>query len=103
MKVFENHREAKVAEANAELAKKKAGWTKEAQVAKVEANKAVALRDAELQREVERMNALTRTEKLKAEFLSKANAEYETKVWNILHLSNSIKVLVLAKLNAGQN
>ncbi|CAA0829361.1 Flotillin-like protein 1 [Striga hermonthica] len=80
VKVFENLKEAEVAEANAELAKKKAGWAKEAHVAEVEANKAVALRDAELQKEVERMNALTRTEKLKAEFLSKASVEYETKV-----------------------
>ncbi|XP_009618487.1 flotillin-like protein 4 [Nicotiana tabacum] len=80
VKVYENHREAEVAEANAELAKKKAGWAKDAQVAEVEAEKAVALRDAELQREVERMNALAMTEKLKAEFLSKASVEYETKV-----------------------
>ncbi|KAK6119721.1 hypothetical protein DH2020_046540 [Rehmannia glutinosa] len=80
VKVYENQKEAEVAEANAELAKKKAGWAKEAQVAEVEANKAVALRDAELQKEVEQMNALTRTEKLKAEFLSKASVEYETKV-----------------------
>ncbi|KAL0311737.1 UNVERIFIED_CONTAM: Flotillin-like protein 4 [Sesamum radiatum] len=58
----------------------KAGWAKEAQVAEVEANKAVALREAELQRRVEQMNALTQTEKLKAEFLSKASVEYETKV-----------------------
>jgi flotillin len=49
-------------------------------VAEVEAAKAVALREAELQGEVERMNALTTTEKLKAEFLSKASVEYETKV-----------------------
>ncbi|KAJ7978780.1 Flotillin-like protein [Quillaja saponaria] len=77
VKVFENEREAEVAEANSELAKKKAGWAK---AAEVEAAKAVALREAELQREVERMNALTRIEKLKAEFLSKASIEYETKV-----------------------
>ncbi|KAL8496907.1 hypothetical protein ACS0TY_020550 [Phlomoides rotata] len=80
VKVFENMREAEVAQANAELAKKKAGWAKEAQVAEVEANKAVALREAELQKNVEEMNARTRTEKLKAEFLSKASVEYETKV-----------------------
>ena len=80
VKVYENEREAEVAEANADLAKKKAGWTKKAQVSEVEAAKAVALREAELQREVEKMNALTRTEKLKAEFLSKASVEYETKV-----------------------
>ena len=81
VKVYENEREAEVAEANSELAKKKAVWSKEAQVAEVEAEKAVALRDAELQREVERMNALTMTEKLKAEFLSKASVDYETKVF----------------------
>ncbi|KAH6761427.1 SPFH/Band 7/PHB domain-containing membrane-associated protein family [Perilla frutescens var. frutescens] len=80
VKVYENVKEAEVAEANAELAKKKAGWAKEAEVAEVEARKAVALRDAELQKEVERMNALTEIEKLKAEFLSKASVEYETKV-----------------------
>ncbi|KAL2525736.1 Flotillin-like protein 1 [Abeliophyllum distichum] len=80
VKVYENQKEAEVAEANAELAKKKAGWAKDSQVAEVEASKAVALRDAELQMEVERMNAMTRTEKLKAEFLSKASVEYETKV-----------------------
>ncbi|KAM0968930.1 hypothetical protein ACFX13_017511 [Malus domestica] len=80
VKVFENIREAEVAKANAELAKKKAGWAKEAHVAEVEASKAVALREAELQKEVERMNALTRTEKLKAELLTEASVEYETKV-----------------------
>ncbi|KAF3447074.1 hypothetical protein FNV43_RR12254 [Rhamnella rubrinervis] len=80
VKVFENEREAEVAAANTELAKKKAGWAKEAQTAEVEAAKAVALREAELQKEVERMNAMTMTEKLKAEFLSKASVEYETKV-----------------------
>lgn len=78
--MFENEREAEVAEANAELAMKKAKWAKDSQVAEVEANKAVALRAAELQKEVEMMNALTQTEKLKAEFLSKASVEYETKV-----------------------
>ena len=80
IKVFENQKEADVAKANAELAMKKAAWDRVAQVAEVEATKAVALREAELQTEVEKMNALTRTEKLKAEFLSKASVEYETKV-----------------------
>ncbi|RHN80248.1 putative Band 7 domain, Flotillin family [Medicago truncatula] len=80
VKVFENQREAEVAESNSELAKKKAAWTKAAQVAEVEAAKAVALREAELQGEVERMNALTTTEKLKADLLSKASVQYETKV-----------------------
>ncbi|KAI5355164.1 hypothetical protein L3X38_008059 [Prunus dulcis] len=79
VKVYENMREAEVAEANAELAKKKAVWTKEAKVAEVEAAKAVALRDAELQQEVEKMHALSKTEKLKADLLSEATVEYETK------------------------
>ncbi|KAK9699909.1 hypothetical protein RND81_08G203400 [Saponaria officinalis] len=80
VKIYENERIAEVAKTNADLAMKKAGWTKDAQVAEVEAEKAVKLRDAELQKEVEIMNALTQTEKLKAEFLSKASVEYETKV-----------------------
>ncbi|KAH7574092.1 hypothetical protein JRO89_XS03G0250700 [Xanthoceras sorbifolium] len=75
VKVYENKREAELAEANAELAKKKAGWAKESQVAEVESVKAVALREAELEKEVERMNAVTRTEKLRAEFLSKASVQ----------------------------
>ncbi|XP_021739207.1 flotillin-like protein 3 [Chenopodium quinoa] len=79
VQIYEFERLAEVAEANAELATKKASWTKETQVAEVEAEKAVKLREAELQTEVERMNALTQTEKLKAEFLSKASVEYETK------------------------
>uniref|UniRef100_A0A0A0KUZ0 Uncharacterized protein n=1 Tax=Cucumis sativus TaxID=3659 RepID=A0A0A0KUZ0_CUCSA len=46
----------------------------------VEATKAVALGEAQLQTEVEMMNAMTMVEKLKAEFLSKASVEYVTKV-----------------------
>lgn len=80
VKIFENEREADVAEANAELSTKKASWALQAQMAEVEATKAVAIREAELQQEVERKNALTQTEKLKAEFLSKATVEYEIKV-----------------------
>ncbi|MCL7026386.1 hypothetical protein MKW94_029412 [Papaver nudicaule] len=79
VKIFENQREADVAEANAELATKKAGWAQLAQLAEVESVKAVAIKEAELQREVEMKNALTQTEKLKAEFLSKASVEYEIK------------------------
>jgi flotillin len=101
VKVFENQREAEVAEANSELAKKKAAWTMAAQVAELEAAKAVALREAELQGEVERMNALTTTEKLKADFLSKASVEYDTKVspckFNFFfHLLIIIQIVLLA-------
>ncbi|KAK1549419.1 hypothetical protein Q3G72_001810 [Acer saccharum] len=101
VKVYENQREAEVAEANAELAKKKAGWAKEAQVAEVESAKAVALREAELQTEVERMNAFTRTEKLRAEFLSKASVEYETKVqeanWDLYKKQKSAEAILYEK------
>ncbi|KAL7165171.1 hypothetical protein ACSBR2_040948 [Camellia fascicularis] len=80
VQIFENQKAADVAEANAELATKKAGWAQLAQLAEVESAKAVALREAELQRAVEEKNALTQLEKLKAENLSKASVEYEIKV-----------------------
>ncbi|KAJ4949833.1 hypothetical protein NE237_000129 [Protea cynaroides] len=83
VKIFENQKEAEVAEANAELATKKAGWAQQPQIAEVEATKVVAIREAKLQMEVEQMNALTQTEKLKAQFLSKASVEYETKVQEV--------------------
>ncbi|KAL1346956.1 hypothetical protein HN51_020489 [Arachis hypogaea] len=79
VKVFENSKEAEVAEANAELARKKAEWSKVAKLAEMEATKAVSLREAELQGEVERMNAKARTEKLRADYLTQASVEYETK------------------------
>ncbi|GJN20885.1 hypothetical protein PR202_gb08318 [Eleusine coracana subsp. coracana] len=80
VKVFENEREAVVAAAKAELATKKAAWDRQTKVAEIEASKAVALREAELQMEVERKNALRVTEKLKAEQLTKATVQYETQV-----------------------
>lgn len=86
VQIFENQKAAEVAEANAELTKKKAGWAQLSQLAEVESAKAVALREAELQRAVEQKNALTRTEKLKAEHLSKASVEYEIKVCNDVQL-----------------
>ncbi|KAF2562669.1 hypothetical protein F2Q70_00018706 [Brassica cretica] len=101
IKVFENQKEADVAKANAELAMKKAAWDRDAQVAEVEATKAVALREAELQTEVEKMNALTRTEKLKAEFLSKASVEYETKVqeanWELYNKQKQAEAVLYEK------
>ncbi|VAI19814.1 unnamed protein product [Triticum turgidum subsp. durum] len=63
-----------------ELAMKKAGWDKQAKVAEVEVAKAVAIREAELQMEVEIKNAMRQTEKLKAEQLSKATVQYDTQV-----------------------
>ncbi|XP_059640901.1 flotillin-like protein 3 [Cornus florida] len=80
VQIFQNQKEADVAEANAKLAAMKADWGKNAQLAEVEAAKAVALREAELQKELEQKNALTRTERLKAELLSKASVDYDIQV-----------------------
>ncbi|KAI3934442.1 hypothetical protein MKW98_002949 [Papaver atlanticum] len=80
IKIFENLRDADVAQANAELATKKAGWAQSAELSQVESVKAVAIKEAELQREVELKNASTQTEKLKAQYLSKASVEYDVKV-----------------------
>ncbi|KAJ0481275.1 putative Band 7 domain, Flotillin family, Band 7/SPFH domain superfamily [Helianthus annuus] len=100
-RIISTQREAEVAEANAELAMKKAKWAKDSQVAEVEATKAVALREAELQKEVEIMNALTQTEKLKAEFLSKASVEYETKVqeanWELYKKQKAAEAILYEK------
>ncbi|XP_027154251.1 flotillin-like protein 3 [Coffea eugenioides] len=79
VQIFENEKAADVAEANAELATKKAGWAQQAKIAEVEAEKAVAIREAELQKEVERKNALAKTEQLRAQLLSKASVDYEIK------------------------
>ncbi|EAY78955.1 hypothetical protein OsI_34061 [Oryza sativa Indica Group] len=98
VKVFENEREAEVAEANADLAMKKAGWQRQAMVAEVEAAKAVAIREAELQVEVERTNASRQTEKLKAEHLSKAVVDYEMKVqeanWELYNRQKAAEALL---------
>lgn len=80
VKIFEIQQEAEVSEANAKLATKKAAWSQQAKMAEVESDKAVAIREAELQQKVEQTNALTKTENFKAQFLSRANVEYHIKV-----------------------
>ncbi|KAG7599114.1 Band 7/SPFH domain superfamily [Arabidopsis suecica] len=101
VKVFENEKEALVAEADAALAIQKAALSKNSLLAEVEAAKAVALREAELQTKVEKMNALTQTEKLKAEFLSKASVEYETKVqeanWELYNKQKQAEAVLYEK------
>uniref|UniRef100_A0A6N2N860 Flotillin-like n=1 Tax=Salix viminalis TaxID=40686 RepID=A0A6N2N860_SALVM len=79
VKIYENHREA-------ELQRPMLIWQRRRPMVHGGAggrggsDKGCITEDAELQIEVERMNALTTTEKLKAELLSKASVEYETKV-----------------------
>ncbi|KAJ3682320.1 hypothetical protein LUZ60_014893 [Juncus effusus] len=79
VKIFENERAADVAQANSNLAMKKANWERESKLAAVEAEKAVAIRDAELQMEVEKKNAERQIEKLKGELLTKATVDYNIK------------------------
>ncbi|KAL3341011.1 hypothetical protein AABB24_025529 [Solanum stoloniferum] len=80
VKIFEIQQEAEVSEANAKLAAKKAEWSQQAKMAEVESEKAVAIREAELQQAVEQRIALTKTENFKAQFLSRANVEYHIEV-----------------------
>jgi hypothetical protein len=64
----------------------------------VKATKAVALREAELQVEVERQNASRQAEKLKAEQLSKAVVDYEMKVqqanWELYNRQKAAEALL---------
>ncbi|XP_017250544.1 flotillin-like protein 3 [Daucus carota subsp. sativus] len=80
VQIYQNQRNAEVEQANAELAKKKAMWSQSAKMAEVEAQMAVSMRAATLQMEVEKQNALTMTEKLRAQDLSKANIDYDIQV-----------------------
>ncbi|KAF6140938.1 hypothetical protein GIB67_030149 [Kingdonia uniflora] len=89
VKIFKNQREDEIAEANAQLDTKKANWSRDTKIAEVKASKAISLIEAELQREVEFKNALTLTEKLRAQNLSKAIVTNKIKVqkakWELLN------------------
>ncbi|KAF5200434.1 Flotillin-like protein [Thalictrum thalictroides] len=80
LEVFKSKKDAEVEMAKADLTTTMAGLSQQSKMAEVEAQKAVALREAELQRELEMKNARTQTERLKADFLSKASVEYDIKV-----------------------
>ncbi|KAJ4803344.1 Flotillin-like protein 1 [Rhynchospora pubera] len=104
VKLFENEREAEVAKANAELAMKKAEWERQTKMEQVEATKAVQLRDAELQIEVERKNAARQMEMLKAENLTKAKVEYQTKMreseWELYNKQNAASAALYEQVQA---
>ncbi|OEL13471.1 Flotillin-like protein 2 [Dichanthelium oligosanthes] len=80
VKVVENERGALVVAAMGKLATKKAGWDQKTGLAEVEAAMAVAIREAELQMELERRKTKCLTEKLRDEQLSKATVAYDTQV-----------------------
>uniref|UniRef100_A0A0E0BBU7 Flotillin-like n=1 Tax=Oryza glumipatula TaxID=40148 RepID=A0A0E0BBU7_9ORYZ len=73
VQVYENEREAEIAAAQAGLAMKKAGWEKQSKVAQVEAVKAVAIREAELQ--MEKAADATLYEQVKSAEARKAQAD----------------------------
>nr|POF15413.1 flotillin-like protein 2 [Quercus suber] len=101
VELFKNRKEAELAEYKAELATKNAGWSQASQLAEVESTKAVTLREAELQTEVEKKKVLTQTEKLRAELLSKAAVEYETKVqeanWELYKKQKAAEAILYEK------
>ncbi|KAJ3682319.1 hypothetical protein LUZ60_014892 [Juncus effusus] len=120
VKIYQNEREAEVAKNNSELATKKAEWERQAKMKQVETAKAVAMRDAELQIEVEQRNAAKQKELLKADFLSKAKVDFETKMreadlelykrknaadaalYGQVKMAEGLKVTAEAELFAGQ-
>ncbi|XP_020181372.1 flotillin-like protein 2 [Aegilops tauschii subsp. strangulata] len=73
-----------------EALKEKAKVKAEAKVAEVEAAKAVAIRDAELQMEVKTKNVLCQTDKLKVEQLSKSTVHYDTQVGSRIEHANTL-------------
>lgn len=79
-RVYQNLREAEIKEADARLGTKAALWAQEAELAKIQASKNAAIREAELQKEVELRRAATETERLRAAKLAPAIAEYEVAV-----------------------
>nr|XP_023908716.1 flotillin-like protein 3 [Quercus suber]POF15407.1 flotillin-like protein 3 [Quercus suber] len=106
VELFKNRKEAELAEYKAELATKNAGWSQASQLAEVESTKAVTLREAELQTEVEKKKVLTQTEKLRAELLSKAAVEYETKVqeanWELYKKQKAAEAILYEKQKAAE-
>ncbi|MCO5576824.1 hypothetical protein L7F22_030644 [Adiantum nelumboides] len=79
-RIFENTRKAEMAQADAELAKKSASWSQEVEVAKIQSINVAAIRDAELQRELEIRRAQAELERLRANEVVPATIQYETTV-----------------------
>ncbi|KAL5034481.1 hypothetical protein, variant 2 [Batrachochytrium dendrobatidis JEL423] len=76
--VYENTRKIEIAKAEASLKTEQTRFENEVSIAKIEAVKHQAMRNAELEREVESRRALVMQETARAEKLSKAKVEAET-------------------------
>ncbi|GBG62526.1 hypothetical protein CBR_g30843 [Chara braunii] len=75
---FENEKKREMAESEASLLVQKADYSRRVEIARVEAQQAKAIRETELQRQVEERRQLAETERLRAEMVSKAIAERES-------------------------
>ncbi|XP_024369626.1 flotillin-like protein 3 [Physcomitrium patens] len=86
IQVYANQKEAEVAEANAELAIMKAELQKKSKIADIESERTAAIRDAEMEKQLEVKKAEAKTEKLRAEKLAKAKVDYEAS----MQVTNSV-------------
>ncbi|RKP09470.1 hypothetical protein THASP1DRAFT_14201 [Thamnocephalis sphaerospora] len=78
--IYENERKAEMANAASQLQVREAEYNQNAKIAKIEAMRKAEMRDAELSREVEERRALAQTERLRADLVAKATADYEVAV-----------------------
>ncbi|KAJ1330610.1 hypothetical protein BSLG_009062 [Batrachochytrium salamandrivorans] len=76
--IYENTRKIEIAKAESALETEQTRYANDVSIAKIEAEKHQAMRNAELEREVESRRALVMQETARAETLSKAKVEAET-------------------------
>jgi flotillin len=76
--LFESQRKIEMGKANTQLKVEKAAFDSEVTIAKIEANAKSALRDAEMQSNIEKQRAAVLLEKERADKLSKARIQAET-------------------------
>ncbi|KAI5056403.1 hypothetical protein GOP47_0028221 [Adiantum capillus-veneris] len=79
-KIFENTKKAEMAQADAELAKKSALWSQEVELANIQSKNVAAIREAELKRQLEILNAQAELERLRAKEVVPATIQYEISV-----------------------
>ncbi len=77
--VAKTERDSEKAQAEATLAQRKAGFDRDVNIAKIQANRATEVRDEELKKEVENKRAQTELERLRALDVTKATIAREAK------------------------
>jgi flotillin len=73
--IYEQNRLIDIAKAKATLQQERTVFDNNVRITEIETQKKAAMRDAELQREIEVKNALVTQEKARSEFLSKTTVE----------------------------